>query len=315
MLADHDHPVPQDFGARFALGIVLNLAFVAIEAFYAWRSNSLALLADAGHNLGDVGALGLAWAGLAAGRLHADDRHTYGWQRGSILASAVNSTFLLVLMGALALEALQRFEARSVVSEWSVLAVACVGIMVNGGTAWLFLGKGKSDLNVRSAFAHMAADALVSLGVVISAAVVLATGWTWVDPAITLLIAGAVLWGTWIVFRQSLHLLFDGVPAGIDLTSIRAHLLTIPGIQALHDLHVWALSTSQVSLTAHLVLGRDAPGIDAILEQAKRMLHDSFEIRHVTLQIESEAFAGSCELAAVRRAACPGNATSEGIWR
>ncbi|WP_031404087.1 cation diffusion facilitator family transporter [Thiomonas sp. FB-Cd] len=307
--------MPQDFGARFALGIVLNLAFVAVEAFYGWRSNFLALLADAGHNLGDVGALGLAWAGLAAGRLHANDRHTYGWQRGSILASVVNSTFLLVLMGALALEALQRFEARAVVSEWSVHAVACVGIMVNGGTAWLFLGKGKSGLNDRSAFAHMAADASVSLGVVISAAAVLATGWTWVDPAVTLLIAGVVLWGTWIVFRQSLHLLFDGVPAGIDLTSARAHLLTIPGIQALHDLHVWALSTSQVSLTAHRTLGRDAPGIDAILEQAKRMLHDSFEIRHVTLQIESEAFAASCELAAVPRAACPGNTTSEGISR
>lgn len=262
---------------------MLNLVFVAIAAFYGWRSNSLALLADAGHNFGDVGALALAWAALAAGRLHANDRHTYGWQRGSILAIVVNSTFLLVLMGALAVDALQRFGTRPAVNEWSVLAVACIGILINCGTAWLFLGNGKSDLNVRSAFAHMAADALVSLGVVISAAVVLATGWMWIDPAVTLLIAGAVVWGTWSVFRQSLHLIFDGVPVGIDLTSVRARLLTIPGIQALHDLHVWALSTSQVSLTAHLVLGKDAPSIDAILEQAERMLHDAFEITHVTL--------------------------------
>ncbi|MBW4049038.1 MAG: cation transporter [Proteobacteria bacterium] len=315
MLADHDHPAPQDFGARFALGIALNLVFVAVEAFYGWRSNSLALLADAGHNLGDVGALALAWAALAAGRLHANDRHTYGWQRGSILASVVNSTFLMVLMGALAVDALQRFGTQPVVNEWSVLAVACIGIVINGGTAWLFLGNGKSDLNVRSAFAHMAADALVSLGVVISAAVVLATGWMSIDPAVTLVIAGAVVWGTWSVFRQSLHLIFDGVPVGIDLTSVRAHLLTIPGIQALHDLHVWALSTSQASLTAHLVLGKGAPSIDAILEQAERMLHDAFGITHVTLQIESEAFAATCELAAARQTACPGIATAEGRSR
>ena len=254
------HDLPQDFGPRFALGIGLNIAFVAIEAFYGWRAGSLALLADAGHNLGDVGGLALGWAGLAAGRLHASDRHTYGWQRASILASFLNAVLLLVLMGGLALEA----------------------------------------------FLHMAADALVSLGVVIGAAVVLATGWMWLDPAISLVIVAVVVWGTWSLFSQSLHLMFDGVPREVDLPAVRSRLLGLEGVLALHDLHVWALSTSKVSLTAHLVVRQ---GVDsaALLEHAEHMLHDAFDITHVTLQLETEDFAAHCALAAAA-AACPGSA-------
>ncbi|WP_449370906.1 cation diffusion facilitator family transporter [Thiomonas sp.] len=304
----HHHPAPQDFGARFALGIALNIAFVAVEAFYGWRAGSLALLADAGHNLGDVGGLALAWAGLAAGRLRANDRHTYGWQRASILASFLNATLLLVLMGALALEAAQRLSNPAAVDEWPVLVVAAVGIVINGATAGLFLAGSKGDLNIRAAFLHMAADALVSLGVVISAAVVLATGWMWIDPAISLLIVAVVVWGTWSLFAQSLHLLFDGVPHGVDLAAVRARLLAVPGVVSLHDLHVWALSTSKVSLTAHLVVRGDTPAADAVLEEAEHVLHDVFEIRHVTLQVESENFAAHCALVAGDGPACPGTA-------
>jgi cobalt-zinc-cadmium efflux system protein len=309
---DHHHGAPQDFGARFALGIALNITFVAIEAFYGWHASSLALLADAGHNLGDVGGLVLAWAGLAAGRLRASDRRTYGWQRASILASFVNATLLLVLMGALALEAAQRLSSPATVDAWPVLVVAGAGIVINGLTAGLFLTGSKEDLNIRGAFLHMAADALVSMGVVIGATVVLATGWMWLDPAISLLIAAAVVWGTWSLFAQSLHLLFDGVPQGVDLTAVRARLLALPRVVSLHDLHVWALSTSKVSLTAHLVLRAGEPDADAILERAEHMLHDTFEIEHVTLQLESQDFAAHCELAAENGLACPGSAAAAG---
>lgn len=313
MSHDHDHQAtPQDFSVRFALGIALNIAFVAIEAFYGWRAGSLALLADAGHNLGDVGGLALAWAGLAAGRVRASDRHTYGWQRASILASFLNATLLLVLMGALALEAAWRLSSPTTVDEWPVLVVAAVGIVINGATAWLFVAGSKDDLNIRAAFLHMAADALVSLGVVISAAVVLATGWMWIDPAISLLIVAMVVWGTWSLFAHSLHLLFDGVPHGVDLTAVRTRLLALPGVVSLHDLHVWALSTSKVSLTAHLVVCTGTPAADAILEEAEHMLHDAFEITHVTLQVESEDFAARWELAAADDLACPGSAKAAG---
>ncbi|WP_031408138.1 cation diffusion facilitator family transporter [Thiomonas sp. FB-Cd] len=304
---DHRHAAPQDFGARFAFGIALNIIFVAIEAFYGWRAGSLALLADAGHNLGDVGGLALAWAGLATGRLRANDRHTYGWQRGSVLASFFNATLLLVLMGALALEAASRLSSPAPVDEWPVLVVAAVGIAINGITAWLFLAGSKGDLNIRGAFLHMTADALVSLGVVIGAAVVLATGWLWIDPAISLLIVAVVVWGTWSLFAQSLHLLFDGVPHGVDLAAIRARLLALPGVLSLHDLHVWALSTSKVGLTAHLVVRDETPSADAILEQAEQLLHEAFEIKHVTLQLESPEFAAHCELADGEEPGCAGS--------
>ena len=309
---DHDLTAPRSFGARFALGIALNLGFVAIEAFYGWRAGSLALLADAGHNLGDVGGLALAWAGLASASLAANDRHTYGWQRASILAGWLNATLLLVLMGALALEAARRLASPATPDEWPVLAVAAAGIALNGATAWLFVSGSKDDLNLRGAFLHMAADALVSLGVVIGAAVVLATGWTWIDPALSLLIAAVVVWGTGSLFAQSLHLLFDGVPHGVDLRAVRARLLDFPYVLGLHDLHVWALSTSKVGLTAHLVLRAEAPATDAILAQAEQMLRDAFRIEHVTLQLESQEFAAHCALSTAAGPACPGSTVLPG---
>jgi cobalt-zinc-cadmium efflux system protein len=304
----HDHG-PLDFSRAFGIGIALNIGFVAIEAFYGWRAGSLALLADAGHNLGDVGGLGLAWAGLAAGRLRVNDRHTYGWQRASILASFVNAAFLLLLMGGLALEAFQRLGRPSAVDEWPVLLVAAIGILINGVTAWLFASGSKGDLNIRGAFLHMAADALVSLGVVVSAAVVLVTGWMWVDSIASLLIVVVVVWGTLSLFVQALHLLFDGVPREVELRAVRERLLSLTGVASLHDLHVWALSTSRVSLTAHLVRTADAQDDDALLAQAEQLLHEDFEITHVTLQVESEDFATHCAL----RLAHPGAVSSDDI--
>lgn len=309
---DHAHAAMPDFGARFALGIVLNLVFVAIEALYGWRAGSLALMADAGHNLGDVGGLALAWAGLASARLAANDRHTYGWQRASIVAGGLNATLLLLLMGALALEATRRLASPATPDEWPVLVVAAAGIVLNGATAWLFVSGSRDDLNLRGAFLHMAADALVSLGVVIGAAVVLATGWAWIDPALSLLIAAVVVWGTWSVFAQSWHLLFDGVPRGVDLRALRARLLELPHVLSLHDLHVWALSTSRVGLTGHLVLRPGAPGTDVILAQAAQMLREAFRIEHVTLQIESREFAAHCALSTGAQPACPGSAALKG---
>ena len=311
MAHEHQH-APTDFGTRFAFGIGLNLVFVAIEAFYGWQVHSLALLADAGHNLGDVAGLALAWVGLAAGRLPANDRHSYGWQRASILTSFINAMVLLILMGGLAFEALLRLNSPVSVDEWPVLIVASIGIVINAATAWLFLAGSAHDLNIRGAFLHMAADALVSLGVVISAALMLKTGWMWIDPLASLMIAAVVVWGTWSLFHQSLHLLFDGVPHTIDLSTVRAQLLALQGVVGLHDLHIWALSTSRVSLTAHLVLATNAPPPDEILTQAEHLLHEQFNITHVTLQIESEDYAARCELATPHDYdGCLGTATPE----
>lgn len=311
----HHHPLPTNFDRRFALGMAINLLFVLIEAFYGWQANSLALLADAGHNLGDVAGLALAWAALAAGRIRANDQHTYGWQRGSILASFINAAVLLLLMGGLAVEAVQRLNAPMPVDEWPVIVVATIGIVINSVTAWLFLAGSKHDLNIRGAFLHMAADALVSLGVVIGAFAILATGWFWLDPILSMLIAAVVVWGTWSLFRQSLHLLFDGVPGQIDLASVRADLLGLPGVSGLHDLHVWALSTARIGLTVHLVLRADfnhsaQTASDELLKQAEHLLHEKFAIDHATIQIESQAYAAHCELAHVHEnEACPGEVT------
>lgn len=299
MSADHDHGhshAPASFDKAFAIGVALNLAFVGIEAFYGWKINSLALLADAGHNLSDVAGLVLAWGGALAGKLRPDARHTYGWQRGSIMAAFANALLLLVAMGSLAWEAAQRLRAPEATEGWTIIAVAGVGIVVNTATAMLFMRGREGDLNIRGAFLHMAADALVSLGVVIGGALYLWQGWTWIDPAMSLAIAVVIVVGTWDLFKQSLHLLFDGVPEGIDLQAVRALLLRLPGVADVHDLHVWAMGTSQVALTAHLVLSDPAADLTAVLCAAEEELHEHFEIRHATLQLEPPAYARRCSL-------------------
>lgn len=277
----------------FGIGIALNVGFVIIEAWYGWVTGSLALLADAAHNLGDVGGLLLAWAAFAAARLRPDDRHTYGWRRGSILASFINAVILLVAMGSLGWEAIQRFQEPHPVAAGTVMIVAAIGVLINAATAALFMAGRKSDLNIRGAFVHMAADALVSLGVVAAGALYLWQGWTWIDPLTSLVIAFVVIIGTWSLFKQSLHLLFDGVPEHIKLPEVRDCLQAIAGVASVHDLHVWAMSTAEPALTAHLVTRGERSTAD-ILREAQHTLHQRFDIAHVTLQLEAEACAAAC---------------------
>ncbi len=290
----HDH-APSSFGKAFAFGIALNAGFVILEAFYGWHARSLALLADAAHNLSDVGGLLLAWAAFAAARLRPNVRHTYGWRRGSILASFANATLLLVAMGSLAWEAIQRLQSPAPMDAPVVMLVATIGVLVNATTAWLFMG-GKKDLNIRGAFMHMAADALVSLGVVIAGGLYWWYGWMWIDPIVSLLVALAVVAGTWSLFHRSLHLLFDGVPHDIDVNAVRESLLKVSGVVGIHDLHVWAMSTSDNAMTAHLVIDSGAMPSDAVLEEALAILHKNHELWHVTLQIETPDLSSQCPL-------------------
>lgn len=281
----HHHHGPASFSRAFAIGIALNVAFVAIEAFYGWRVGSLALLADAGHNLSDVAGLVLAWgAALAAGRLP-DHRHTYGWQRASILAAFANAVLLLLAMGSLLWEAGHRLQAPHPTDGITIMVVAAVGVLINGTTAALFMTASQSDMNIRGAFLHMAADALVSLGVVAAGALYLWTGWAWLDPVTSMVIALVIVAGTWGLFRGSLHLLFDGVPESVALAEVDALLRALPGVKGVHDLHVWAMSTTQIALTAHLVMPGGHPG-DAFLERIAHDLHHRFHITHPTIQIE-----------------------------
>ena len=289
----HHHPAPGASNRAFALGIALNVGFVVIELVYGWLSGSLALLADAGHNLSDVAGLVLAWGAALAGGLRPTHRRTYGWMRASILAALANALLLIFAMGVLAVEAVQRLQAPEPVAGWTVIVVAAIGVLVNGLTAMLFMAGRKADLNVRGAFLHMAGDALVSLGVVVAGLLYLQFGWGWLDPLVSLAIAVVIVLGTWGLFRQSLHLAFDGVPEGIDLVEVHAWLLAQPGVVDVHDLHVWALGTSDVALTAHLVMPAGHPG-DAFVVALADGLAQRFHIQHPTIQIELDGIDDGC---------------------
>ncbi len=290
----HEHG-PNTHNLAFGLGIALNISFVLIETFYGFQSQSLALLADAGHNLSDVLGLVLAWAALWVGRLRPDDRHTYGWQRASIMAALINALILLFAMGSMAWEAVHRFSSPSPIEGQTVMLVAAAGVLVNGVTAWLFMSGSHGDINLRGAFLHMAGDALVSLGVVMVGGFYLWTGAAWLDPVTSLIIAVLVLAGTWSLFSQSLHLAFDGVPQSVRLPDVRNHLATLPGVAEVHDLHVWAMSSTETALTAHLVMPSGHPG-DAFIAGVAETLHDEFDIEHATLQIEIGDSDQACRL-------------------
>ncbi|MCE1238244.1 MAG: cation diffusion facilitator family transporter [Hyphomicrobiales bacterium] len=289
----HSH-APADFGRAFAVGIALNAAFVAIEVGFGLWADSMALVADAGHNLSDVLALIVAWVADRAARRPPSARYTYGLAGSSILAALFNAVFLMLALGAVAFEAVQRLIAPEPVSGPVMMAVAGVGIAVNGFTAWLFAGGAKSDLNLRGAYLHMLTDALISAAVVVAGLAVVATGWARIDPIVGLVVVAVVVWGTWGLLRESAGLSVAAVPAGIDPAAVRDALRALPGVADLHDLHVWAMSTREVALTAHLVVPAGPPG-DAFLREAAEMLDHRFGIGHATLQIET-ADGGWCRL-------------------
>lgn len=279
----HDHA--PDFGRAFALAVVFNLGFIAAEIAYGLLADSLALLADAGHNLSDVLGLALAWGAHVLSRRTPSRRHTYGWGGTSILAALFNGLLLLLATGAIAWEAVGRFGDPRPVTDATIVWVAGIGTVVNAATAALFLSGRKADLNVRGAFLHMAADAGVSAGVAISGLAIGATGWLWLDPAASLAVAAAILASSWGLFREALHLSLGGVPEGIDIDAVHDFLAGLPGVTKVHDLHVWGLSTADAALTVHLVKPNPADD-DALIARANRTLRERFGIRHATLQWE-----------------------------
>ncbi len=290
--AGHSH-APATFGRAFAIGAAINAAFVALQVFYGLAANSVALLADAVHNLGDVLGLLIAWGAATLTRRAPTPRRTYGWGRSSILAALGNAVILLLSCGAIAVEAAGRFGSPAPVAAWPVMFVAAAGIIVNGGTALLFLRGRHGDLNVRGAFLHMVGDAAVSLGVVVSSALILWTGWQWLDPLTSLGIVALITWSTWGLLRQSVDLAMDAVPAGVDQAAVQAALERLPGVMEVHDLHIWGLSTTRTALTAHLVLVRPDAGL---VQAACAMLHDQFGLDHATLQVEEAEAAAGCAL-------------------
>ncbi len=285
---DHGHShshAPADFGRAFAIGTALNLAFVLVEGAAGILTGSMALLADAGHNLSDVLGLLIAWGGASLAKRPASPRFTYGLRSSTILAALANAVLLLVAVGAITMEAIQRFNDPRPVEGLTVMIVAGIGILINGATAWMFARGRKGDINIRGAYLHMAADAGVSAGVVIGGAMIVYTGAAWIDPAISLVIVAVILWSTWGLLRDSVTMALHAVPPGIDPEKVEATLAALPGVTLVHDLHIWPMSTTEVALTAHLLIPSGHPG-DAFLDNAQHRLEHDHGIEHVTLQIE-----------------------------
>lgn len=288
MAAHHDHQhshAPADFGRAFAIGTLLNLAFVAIEGGAGLWTGSVALLADAGHNLSDVLGLLIAWGGAELAKRPTSKRFTYGLRGSSILAALANALLLLVAVGAITLEAAQRFSDPRVVAGVPVMAVAAVGIVVNLATAMLFARGRKHDINIRGAYLHMAADAGVSAAVVAAGALIWFTGLPWIDPAISLIVVAVILWSTWGLLKESITMALHAVPQRIDADAVERALAALPGVTRVHDLHIWPMSTTEAALTAHLVMPDGHPG-DAFLGELQHRLAHDFRIDHTTVQIE-----------------------------
>ena len=283
----HDHsPVPKSFGRAFAIGILLNLTFVAIEAGYGFLSNSMALLADAGHNLSDVLGLVIAWIAAVLANRRPTSRYTFGFKSSTIMAALFNAAFLLVAVGGIAWVAVDRLFNPTPVASQIVIIVAAIGILINGVTAWLFASGKDDDLNIRGAYLHMAADAAVSAGVVLAGFIMLYTGWLWLDPALSLVIVAVIAWGTWSLFTESLLLSLKAVPSKINYGEVRSYLSTLPGVSSLHDLHIWAMSTTDVAMTVHLVMPGGYPQ-DEFLMAIGDTMRDRFGIGHFSVQVET----------------------------
>ena len=292
----HQHHIDPNGNARaFALAIGLNTLFVAIEFTYGFIANSTALMADAGHNLSDVLGLMVAWGAATLARSAPNRRYTYGLRSSSILAALFNALILMMACGAILWEAVQRFQSPAPVAGVTVAVVAGIGVLVNGISAWLFMAGSKDDINIRGAYQHMAADAAISLGVVISGLAIMATGWTWLDPLVSIVIVLLILVSTWSLLKESLRLVLAAVPDNVDAARVADFLRERPGVDSIHDLHIWAMSTTETALTAHLVMPAGYPGdsaVDAIVAQLK----SDYAIHHCTLQVEMGTTVHDCTL-------------------
>jgi cobalt-zinc-cadmium efflux system protein len=291
----HHHHVPADMGRVFAIGVTLNTAFVLVEVGAGFWSGSLALLADAGHNLSDVLALLMAWGATVLAKRAPTSRRTYGLRKGTILASLGNAVFLLLAIGAIASESIQRLAHPGAIAMKTVMITAAIGVVINTITALLFMRGSKEDLNVRGAFLHMASDAVISVAVVIGAGVIALTGLQWIDPALSLGIAAVIVVGTWGLLRDSVNLALDGAPRGIDVAEVRAWLAQLPGVEEIHDLHIWAMSTTETALTAHVIRPANDDA-DQFLHTTCEALAARFNIGHSTLQVETDS-ENACRLA------------------
>jgi cobalt-zinc-cadmium efflux system protein len=292
-MAHNHHHGPANYNRAFAMGVVLNVGFVIVEAAFGIMAGSLALLADAGHNLSDVLGLFLAWGADYLVQRRPTERRTYGWRKSSILAALINAVVLLFVLGGITWDAILRFTAPVPVAGKTIIYVALVGVVINTATALLFLPGRKRDLNIRGAFLHMAADAGVSAGVVIAGIAILLTGKLWIDPVVSLVITVIILFGTWGLLRDAFNLAMDAVPKNIDPEAVRAYLSSLPGVFGVHDMHIWAMSTRETALTAHLVKP-DPADDDALIAIASKALHDRFGIDHTTLQWERRPWLTQC---------------------
>jgi cobalt-zinc-cadmium efflux system protein len=287
---------PTNFGHAFAIAAALNVTLVIAQVVFGVIANSVALIADAGHNLGDVLGLLLAWGAHGMARWQPTKRYTYGFRSASILAALFNCLILMVATGAIAWEALRRLAGTDEVAGITVMIVAAIGIVVNGLSAWLLMAGRKGDLNIRSAFLHLLGDAAISFGVVVAGAVIYLTGWNLLDPLASLVISALIVWGTWGLLRESIMMSLDAVPQGIDRSSVEKYLRGLSGVSEVHDLHIWAMSTTETALTAHLV--RPGAGLDDnLLHEISRELDHRFRISHATLQIEAGDTGQACRLA------------------
>lgn len=291
----HSHARPKSYNSAFAIGIVLNLFFVGAEAFYGFLSHSLALMADAGHNLSDVVGLAIAWGAFWLSGKKPSAYFTYGLKRSSILSALFNAVLLLVAIGAIVLEAVQRFWEPAPVQTSTVMIVAGIGIVINAATALLFLRDREHDLNIRGAYLHMAADAAISLGVVLAGVAIYFTEWNWIDPTVSLVICLIIVIGTWGLLRDSVKLSMDAVPDNVDPLQVRAYFEKLQGVSEVHDLHIWALSTTETALSVHLVIPNNQEG-DRLLAKIARELKETYKIHHPTIQIERGDVDYNCDL-------------------
>ena len=295
----HHHPAPTSHGRAFAIAIALNSIFVVVEFWYGHVANSTALMADAGHNLFDVLGLALAWGAAILARRAPDGRFTYGLRSSSMLAALFNAMLLMFACGGIAWQAAQQLLDPQPVAGLTVSVVAGIGIFINGISAWLFMAGSKDDLNIRGAYLHLAADAAISLGVLVAGLLVLYTGWFWLDPVVSIAIVGVIMLGTWALLRESARMMLAAVPANVDAVKVEQFLKDRVGVSDVHDLHIWSMSTTETALTAHLVMPAGYPG-DSVIDEVRHQLQQQFSIHHCTLQVELGTTEHACSLHAVQ---------------